>query len=113
MIRYSARMTTTSHQQGGILSARRCTRRASASASMKLPGLSVCHHHSARIEYVLLMINFWSFKDAFIRDELSKGRYDPAITKVGVEMMFELFNRSLKVDVGESDGKKLEVEDVC
>ncbi|KAJ5126148.1 carboxymethylenebutenolidase [Penicillium atrosanguineum] len=50
---------------------------------------------------------------AFIRDELSKGRYDPAITKVCFEMMMELFGRTLKLDLGEPDGKKLVVEDVC
>lgn len=51
--------------------------------------------------------------DAFIRDELSKGRYDPAISKVCFEMLLELFGRTLKVDLGEGDGKTLEVEDVC
>lgn len=51
--------------------------------------------------------------DAFIRDELSKGRYDPALTKVCNEMMFEMFGRTLKVQLGESDGKEVEIEDVC
>lgn len=51
--------------------------------------------------------------DAFIRDELSKGRYDPAISKVCFEMLLELFGRTLKLDLGEHDGKKLEIEDVC
>jgi dienelactone hydrolase len=50
---------------------------------------------------------------AFIRDELSKGRYDPAITKVCFEMLLELFGRTLKLDLGDHDGKKLEIEDVC
>ncbi|KNG87720.1 dienelactone hydrolase family protein [Aspergillus nomiae NRRL 13137] len=50
---------------------------------------------------------------AFIRDELSKGRYDPAITKVCFEMLLELFGRTLKLDLGEHDGKELEIEDVC
>ncbi|GAO50206.1 hypothetical protein G7K_4340-t2 [Saitoella complicata NRRL Y-17804] len=35
---------------------------------------------------------------AFIRDELSKGRYDPAITRVCWEMLVELFNRRLVLD---------------
>ena len=39
--------------------------------------------------------------DAFIRDESSKGRYDPAITSVCFEMMMELFERVLKTDLGE------------
>lgn len=51
--------------------------------------------------------------DAFIRDELSKGRYDPAITKSCFEMLLELFGRTLKLDLGEHDGKKLVVQDVC
>jgi hypothetical protein len=51
--------------------------------------------------------------DAFIRDELSKGRYDPALTKVCFEMLLELFGRRLKLDLGENDGKGLTVEDVC
>ncbi|RAH44261.1 c-24(28) sterol reductase [Aspergillus brunneoviolaceus CBS 621.78] len=50
---------------------------------------------------------------AFIRDELSKGRYDPAITKVCFEILLELFGRTLKLDLGEHDGKELEIEDVC
>lgn len=50
---------------------------------------------------------------AFIRDELSKGRYDPAITKTCFEMLLELFGRTLKLDLGEHDGKEMVVEDVC
>ncbi|KAJ5216917.1 C-24(28) sterol reductase [Penicillium chermesinum] len=50
---------------------------------------------------------------AFIRDELSKGRYDPAISKICFDMLLELFGRTLKLDLGEHDGKELVVEDVC
>lgn len=50
---------------------------------------------------------------AFIRDELSKGRYDPAITKACFEVLLELFGRTLKVDLGEKDGKEQKVEHVC
>ncbi|KAJ6188876.1 Dienelactone hydrolase [Penicillium mononematosum] len=50
---------------------------------------------------------------AFIRDELSKGRYDPAISKVCFEMLLELFGRTLKLDLGDHDGQKLVIEDVC
>lgn len=50
---------------------------------------------------------------AFIRDELSKGRYDPAITKACFEVLLELFGRTLKVDLGERDGTAQEVEHVC
>ena len=51
--------------------------------------------------------------DAFIRDELSKGRYDPVISKVCFEMLLELFGRVLKIDLGERVGGNLNVEDVC
>lgn len=50
---------------------------------------------------------------AFIRDELSKDRYDAAITKVCFEMLLELFGRRLKTDLGEHSGEKLKVEDIC
>lgn len=50
---------------------------------------------------------------AFIRDELSKDRYDAAITKVCFEMLTELFNRKLKTELGEPSGEKLQVEDIC
>lgn len=50
---------------------------------------------------------------AFIRDELSKGRYDPAITKACFEVLLELFGRTLKVDLGERDGTAQKVEHVC
>ncbi|OQE87912.1 hypothetical protein PENNAL_c0018G02710 [Penicillium nalgiovense] len=53
------------------------------------------------------------YSDAFIRDELSKGRYDPAISKVCFEMLLELFGRTLKLDLGDHDGQKLVIEDVC
>lgn len=51
--------------------------------------------------------------DAFIRDELSKGRYDPAITKVCFEILLELFGRTLKLDLGSHDGKEQKIEDIC
>jgi len=50
---------------------------------------------------------------AFIRDELSKGRYDPAITKVCFEVLLELFGRVLKTDLGTKDGTPAKVEHVC
>lgn len=51
--------------------------------------------------------------DAFIRDELSKGRYDPAISKICFEMLLELFNRALKLDLGPRTGGEQVIEDVC
>ena len=50
---------------------------------------------------------------AFIRDELSKGRYDPALSRVCWEMMIELFERTLKLDVGPRSEGELKVENVC
>lgn len=54
-----------------------------------------------------------SMVDAFIRDELSKGRYDPAISKVCFEMLLELFSRALRLDLGPRAGGEQVVEDVC
>lgn len=48
----------------------------------------------------------------FIRDELSKGRYDPATTRVCMEILFELFGRTLKMDLGPRE-ENFEVEDIC
>ncbi|KAK3683469.1 Alpha/Beta hydrolase protein [Podospora appendiculata] len=50
---------------------------------------------------------------AFIRDELSKGRYDPAISKACFEVLLELFGRVLKTDLGAPDGKEAVLEHVC
>ena len=50
---------------------------------------------------------------AFIRDELSKGRYDPAVTKVCFEILLELFGRCLKTDLGAKEGKVAAPEHDC
>ena len=50
---------------------------------------------------------------AFIRDELSKGRYDPAVSRICFEMLLEVFNRVLRSDLGPPAGGEMEVEDVC
>jgi len=54
-----------------------------------------------------------SAQHAFIRDELSKGRYDPAISKVCFEILLELFGRTLKLDLGPHDGVAQKIEDIC
>jgi hypothetical protein len=75
---------------------------------MKLPGLNVSITLSAKKkEEGLILV------DAFIRDELSKGRYDPAISKTCFEMLLELFGRTLKLDLGDHDGKEIQIENVC
>lgn len=50
---------------------------------------------------------------AFIRDELSKGRYDPALAGICFQMLLELFGRTLNGDLGPASGEVGEVEDVC
>lgn len=50
---------------------------------------------------------------AFIRDELSKGRYDAATAGVCWSMLTELFDRVLKTDLGPREGGEQEIEDVC
>ncbi|AEO61321.1 hypothetical protein MYCTH_2135843 [Thermothelomyces thermophilus ATCC 42464] len=50
---------------------------------------------------------------AFIRDELSKGRYDPAVSKACFEVLLELFGRVLRTELGEKDGGPQEIEHVC
>lgn len=50
---------------------------------------------------------------AFIRDELSKGRYDSAIAGICFQMLLELFGRTLNGDLGPREGDAGEVEDVC
>lgn len=51
--------------------------------------------------------------DAFIRDELSKGRYDPAISGICFQMLLELFDRVLKTDLGPREGGEQKIENVC
>ncbi|KAI1405525.1 dienelactone hydrolase [Hypoxylon fuscum] len=63
-----------------------------------------------------VVFSFYEFawaQHAFIRDELSKGRYDPAITKVCFEVLLELFGRVLKTDLGPKDGTPEKIEHVC
>ncbi|KAJ3115891.1 hypothetical protein HDU96_010915 [Phlyctochytrium bullatum] len=51
---------------------------------------------------------------AFLRDELSKGRYDPPISRLACDVMAEVFHRRLVVDYGdEGVAKKGEEEMVC
>lgn len=67
--------------------------------------------HDAGVEFSFYEIA--GAQHAFIRDELSKDRYDAAITKVCFEMLIELFGRRLRTDLGEPSGEKLKVEDIC
>ncbi|KAL2133452.1 hypothetical protein VTI74DRAFT_2338 [Chaetomium olivicolor] len=62
---------------------------------------------------VFSMHEFAWAQHAFIRDELSKGRYDPAISKTCFEVLLELFGRVLRTELGERQGGVPEVEHVC
>lgn len=50
---------------------------------------------------------------AFIRDELSKGRYDPAVSKACFEVLMEVFGRVLRTELGSREGSGAEPEHVC
>ncbi|KAG8161944.1 hypothetical protein KVR01_007709 [Diaporthe batatas] len=70
----------------------------------------------AKLREAGVVFSFHEFawaQHAFIRDELSKGRYDPAISKACFEVLLELFGRTLKVDLGPKDGAPPKVEHVC
>ncbi|KAJ3206543.1 hypothetical protein HDU67_008103 [Dinochytrium kinnereticum] len=41
---------------------------------------------------------------AFLRDELSKGRYDPPLARIGFDVMMETFHRRLYLDLGDGGG---------
>jgi hypothetical protein len=51
-------------------------------------------------------------RSSVIRDELSKGRFDPAMSKVCCGILGEIFERRLKLDLGQEVGKD-GVEDLC
>jgi carboxymethylenebutenolidase len=63
------------------------------------------------VEMTFIEIN--DAQHAFVRDEMSKGRYDPATTKNCFEWMLELFNRKLKLEYGDHDGLATKIENVC
>jgi carboxymethylenebutenolidase len=70
----------------------------------------------AKLREAGVVFSFHEFawaQHAFIRDELSKGRYDPAISKACFEVLLELFGRVLRTELGEREGKVAEVEHVC
>lgn len=63
--------------------------------------------------FVAVINSTYSYIDAFIRDELSKGRYDPAVSGVCFQMLLELFGRVLNVDLGPRDGGEVGGEEGC
>jgi dienelactone hydrolase len=66
--------------------------------------------HEAGVEYSWYEVA--GAQHAFIRDELSKGRYDPRVSGVCWAMLEELFERRLKIDLGD-EAERQAVEDVC
>ncbi|KAL9075399.1 MAG: hypothetical protein Q9157_004044 [Trypethelium eluteriae] len=91
-----------------------------ASSALPLPPIMNLQDRSRSITTVLGQIREMNGKsprytniDAFIRDELSKGRYDPAIAGICFEMLLELFNRTLRSELGPRAGGDGKVEDVC
>ncbi|KAF7548556.1 hypothetical protein G7046_g8635 [Stylonectria norvegica] len=77
------------------------------------PGRDLIRAKLREAEVVSSFYEFAWAQHAFIRDELSKGRYDPAITKVCFEVLLELFGRVLKTDLGVKDGAVSELEHIC
>lgn len=67
--------------------------------------------HAAGVEFSFYEIA--GAQHAFIRDELSKDRYDAAVSKVCFEMLLEVFGRRLRTELGEHSGEKLVIEDIC
>lgn len=66
--------------------------------------------HDENVKHTLIEV--YDAQHAFIRDESSKGRYDPAVTKNCMEWLFELFNRKLKLEYGQ-EAEKPPIENVC
>lgn len=58
-------------------------------------------------------IEFAGAQHAFVRDESSKGRYDPAVTGLGLDMLYELFHRTLTLNLGDCDSTPIKVDNVC
>jgi len=50
---------------------------------------------------------------AFVRDELSKDRYDAALTDVCFNMLLELYGRTIRVELGAKTDNIAEPEHVC
>jgi carboxymethylenebutenolidase len=70
---------------------------------------SVLHNHNANFSFFEIA----NAQHAFIRDESSKGRYDPAVSGICFTMLLEMFNRVLKLDLGSKVGESADVDLVC
>jgi len=67
--------------------------------------------HDSSVDFTFLEIS--GAAHAFIRDESSKGRYDAATSKYCFELLLELFERKLKLDLGEFVDSNEKPKDVC
>lgn len=70
----------------------------------------------AKLRAAGVAAGFYEFpwaQHAFIRDELSKGRYDPPVTRICFEILLELFTRVLKEDLGPREEVAKPLEHVC
>ncbi|KAI5961200.1 YDL086W [Candida pseudojiufengensis] len=78
-----------------------------------LEGRDLIRSELRKNKVALTFIEINDAQHAFVRDENSKGRYDSQVTKLCFEWLMELFNRKLKLDYGDHDGKERVIEDVC
>ena len=78
-----------------------------------LPGRDLIRATLREKNIQLTFIEVNEAQHAFIRDENSKDRYDPAVTLLCFSWLLDLFHRRLTLDLGENDGQKVEIEDVC
>lgn len=78
-----------------------------------LPGRDLIRAKLRENNVKLTFIEVDEAQHAFIRDENSKDRYDPGVTKLCFNWLLDLFHRRLTLDLGPHDGEELEIEDVC
>lgn len=78
-----------------------------------LPGRDLIRATLRKHKIPMTFIEINEAQHAFIRDENSKDRYDPAITKLCFNWLLDLFHRRLTLDLGDNDGKTVEIENVC
>lgn len=109
--RFLERKIHTSHLLVVILSERHSMRPVKLSVSTKWLMHSVSEFQLLS-QYSERRHKLTGHKDAFIRDELSKGRYDPAIAGICFQMLLELYGRVLRSDLGPSEAAG-ELEHIC
>ncbi|KAF9584492.1 hypothetical protein BGW38_006248 [Lunasporangiospora selenospora] len=76
------------------------------------PGRDLIRKTLEDADITMTFLELQDAQHAFIRDELSKGRYDAAIAKVCFEMLLESFHRNLHMDLGPRKGPKGNTKDL-